>query len=71
MIDVDYAYCDGHFTIYTRTSLVVQWLGLDIPNAENLGSIPGQGIRSYMPQLKTPHGKQRPCTHQPRLEAAQ
>ena len=36
------------------TSLVVQWLGLCFPNAEGLGSFPGQGTRSYMLQLKIP-----------------
>ena len=35
------------------TSLVVQWLGLCPPNAGGIGSIPGQGIRSYMPQLRS------------------
>ena len=46
----------------TGTSLVVQWLRLCAPNAGGLGSIPGQGTRSHMPQLrarmpqlKTPH----------------
>ena len=34
------------------TSLVVQWLILLTPNAEGLGSIPGQGTRSYKLQLK-------------------
>ena len=29
-------------------SLVVQWLRLCAPNAGGLGSIPGQGTRSYM-----------------------
>ncbi|TEA34796.1 hypothetical protein DBR06_SOUSAS11910019, partial [Sousa chinensis] len=33
-------------------SLVVQWLGLHAPNAGGLGSIPGQGTRSHMPQLR-------------------
>ena len=37
------------------TSLVVQWLGLRAPNAGVLGSIPGQGTGTHMPQLKTPH----------------
>ena len=32
-------------------SLVVQWLRLRVPNAGGLGSIPGQGTRSHMPQL--------------------
>ena len=43
------------------TSLVVQWLRLHDPNAGGLGSIPGQGTRSRvlqlrrcMPQLKIP-----------------
>ena len=30
------------------TSLVAQWLRLHTPNAEGLGSIPGQGTRSHM-----------------------
>ena len=33
-------------------SLVVHWLRLCTPNAGDLGSIPGQGTRSHMPQLK-------------------
>ena len=33
-------------------SLVVQWLRLCIPNAEGLGSISGQGTRSYTLQQK-------------------
>ena len=44
------------------SSLVVQWLRLCAPNAGGLGSIPGQGARSHMlqlrvcmPQLKTLH----------------
>ena len=36
-----------------RTSLVIQWLRLCIPNAGGShGLIPGQGTRFYMPQLK-------------------
>ncbi|TEA37634.1 hypothetical protein DBR06_SOUSAS5310072, partial [Sousa chinensis] len=31
------------------------WLRLCSPNAGGLGSIPGQGTRSHMPQLKTLH----------------
>ena len=34
------------------TSLAVQWLRLHAPNAGSPGSIPGQGTRSYMPQLR-------------------
>ena len=37
------------------TSLVVWWLGLCAPNAGGLGSIPGEGIRPHMPQLKILH----------------
>ena len=33
---------------FTGTSLVVQWLRVHGPNAEGLGSIPGQGTRSHM-----------------------
>ena len=38
-------------TTTNRTSLVVQWLRLCTLNAGGLGSIPGQGTRSHMPQL--------------------
>ena len=34
------------------TSLVVQWLRLHAPNPEGLGSVPGQGTRPHIPQLK-------------------
>ena len=37
------------------TSVVVQWLRLCAPNARGLGSIPGQGTRFHMPQLKSLH----------------
>ena len=37
------------------TSLVVQWLRLCTPNAGVPGSIPGQGTRSHMLQLKVLH----------------
>ncbi|TEA29464.1 hypothetical protein DBR06_SOUSAS510016, partial [Sousa chinensis] len=33
-------------------SLVVQWLRLCAPNAGGPGSVPGQGARSHVPQLK-------------------
>ncbi|TEA37188.1 hypothetical protein DBR06_SOUSAS210422, partial [Sousa chinensis] len=36
-------------------SLVVQWLRLHTPSAGGPGLIPGQGTRSHMLQLKTPH----------------
>ena len=38
-----------------RTSLVIQWVRLHTPNTGGLGSIPGQGTRSCMPQLKSSH----------------
>ena len=34
---------------------MVQWLRLLAPSAGGPGSIPGQGTRSHMPQLKIPH----------------
>ena len=34
------------------TSLVVKWLRLCAPNAVGLGSIPGQGTRSHMQELR-------------------
>ena len=37
---------------YTGTSLVVQWLRLCTHNARGPGSIPGQGTRSHMLQLR-------------------
>ena len=40
-----------------RTSLVVQWLRLHIPNAGGLGLIPGQGSRSHMLQLRIQNPK--------------
>ena len=39
----------------TGTSLVVQWLGLWAPNAEDPGPIPGQETGSHMLQLKILH----------------
>ena len=36
------------------TSLA-QWLRLHVPNAGDLGSIPGRGPRSHMPQLRVVH----------------
>ena len=34
------------------TSLVVQWLTVHVPNAGDLGSIPGQGTRSHVLQVR-------------------
>ena len=36
----------------SRTSLVVQWLRLCTPKAGAPGSIPAQGTRSHVPQLR-------------------
>ena len=45
--------CSGkiHILKCKGTSLVVQWLTLQAPNAGGWGSIPGQRTRSHMPQL--------------------
>ena len=55
------------------TSRVTQWLRLRTPNAGDPGSIPGQGTRSHMPQLrvcmlqlKTPHAASK-RSHVPQL----
>ena len=45
----------GSFKIKKGTSLVVQWLRTQSPNAGELGLIPGQGPRSHMAQLKILH----------------
>ena len=34
------------------TSLVVQWLRLQVPNAGSLGSVPDQGKRSHRQQIR-------------------
>ena len=36
-------------------SLHTQWLRLHAPDTGGPGSIPGQGTRSHVPQLKIPH----------------
>ena len=41
-----------HQKLLFGTSLVVQWLRLCAPNSGGLGSIPGQGARSHMQQLR-------------------
>ena len=41
---------------------MVQWLRLHAPNAGRPSSIPGQGTRSYMPQLRV-------CMPQLRLDS--
>ena len=51
------------------TPLVVQWLRLHTANAGDLDSIPGQGTRSHMPQLRSVHAMtKRPCMLQQRLK---
>ena len=42
----------GTKSLSAGTSLVVQWLRLQAPNTGGPGSIPGQGSRSHMPQLR-------------------
>ena len=44
------------------TSLVAQWLRLCTPNADGLGSAPGQGARSLVPQLRVCVPQLRPST---------
>ena len=46
------------------TSLVVQWLRFHAPNAGDPGSIPGQGNRSHMLQLKILHATTKTCHNQ-------
>ena len=43
---------DQELDVSFGTSLVVQWLKLHSPNAGGPGSIPGQGIRSHMEELR-------------------
>ena len=46
---------ERHKCTYSRssgTSLVFQWLRHHTPNAGGPGSIPSQGTRSHMPQLR-------------------
>ena len=59
---IDYQNKKAKWDRYTRekftenicggTSLVVQWLRLHAPTVGGPGSIPGQGTRSYMLQLR-------------------
>ena len=39
------------------TSVVIQWLRFHIPKAEGPGSIPGQGTRSHVRQLRPGEAK--------------
>ena len=52
MRDVWKAFNRCHQNLIMETSLVVQWLRLHDPIAGGPGSIPGQGTRSHVPQLK-------------------
>ena len=47
----------------TETSPVVQWLKLHAFNARGPGSIPLQGNRSHMLQLKIPHAATKKLSH--------
>ena len=50
-----FTYKNAHYQqVISGTSLVVRWLRLDAPNAGDPASIPDQGTRSHMPQLKIP-----------------
>ena len=42
---------------WLETSLVVQWLTLNAPNARDLGLIPAQGIRSHILQLRSSNAR--------------
>ena len=42
---------------------MVQWLRLHAPNAGGMGSIPGQGTRSHMPQLKSSRAEMKMKLH--------
>ena len=56
--------------IFPGTSLVVQWLRFHTPNEGGLGSIPGQGIRSHMVQLKIPHAANKTWNSQIKIFSA-
>ena len=47
-----------HPKLNQGTSLVVHWLRLHATNAGGSGLIPGQGTRSYRPQLRFGAAKQ-------------
>ena len=40
---------------HSGTSLVVQWLRLQAPNAGGPGLVPGQGTEAHMLQLRIPY----------------
>ena len=45
-------FCKIEYLLVGETSLVIQWLKLCAPNVGGLGSIPSQGTRSHMLQLR-------------------
>ena len=49
---------------------MVQWLRLHAPNAGGLGSIPGQGTRSHMPQVRVRMPQLRVCMPQLKIPHA-
>ena len=51
-VHLDKAGKEGEGEACLETSLVVQRLKLQVPSAEGLSLIPGQGTRSPMPQLR-------------------
>ena len=70
-------YCETEIphlkTLSPGISLVVQWLRFHTPNAGVRDSIPGQGIRFHMPQLRDPqchNGDGRSCVSQLRRTTA-
>ena len=60
---------DGRSLKVLRTSLVFQWLRLHVPNASYPGSIPGQGTRSCILQLR-PRAAKKQRTNPSRLVTA-
>ena len=54
---------DQELDVSFGTSLVVQWLKLHSPNAGGPDPIPGQGIRSHMPQLSLHASVKGPTCH--------
>ena len=48
---IDYKHIKAYIKL-EGTSLMAQWLSLHAPKAASLGSIPGQGTRSHMLQLR-------------------
>ena len=51
-VHLDKAGKEGYWEACLETSMVVQWLKLQVPSPEGLSLIPGQGTWSPMPQLR-------------------